>query len=177
MGLGGKNRQSTRRRPSIPHHSRARLRRYVKRCTWSSVEVLIGGEQLRELNSISWDLKVDPDVESRFAAFCELKESTEKAINDLLLSEAQMLGLPPAMAPRRVFDVVSTLGPVRCSCAAAVLGDRNTKPDVLACTLPDGHADWHLDASGSRWRLDHGNLIVQPAATPESFTAEVQVKA
>lgn len=151
MGFGGKNRSKAGRRPGIPHHPRARL----NRGHWHTYT---------------------PAPMGGFEAFRVIADAATAAINHLLLGITQAMGLDASMAPRRVISVDPALEPLRCSCAAAVISDRSTKPDVLACTLPAGHSDWHQDANGTLWRADdEGGLTVQLPGKIEHITTEVRV--
>lgn len=168
MGFGGKNRKATRRVPwKHPHHPRARWARHVKRCTWDRVEVTLDGVPLQDVSEISFETMLDPSA--GFETFASMRKAGEEAINNLMLGITQTMGLDASMAPRFRHDTEN-----RCSAAVAIPdGDEN---DALVCELIDGHDDWHLDTTGSRWREDGGEILVQPAGTVVCFTAEVGVK-
>lgn len=153
MSFGGKRLKATGKRPAIPHHPRARL----NRGHWHTYT---------------------PAPMGGFEAFRVMVDAATAAINHLLLGITQAMGLDASMAPRRVIGVDPAIHPDRCSSAVATPSDRSTKPDVLACTLPAGHSDWHQDANGTLWRADdEGGLTVQLPGKIEHITTEVRVKA
>lgn len=171
MTFGGKNRKATGKRPSIPHHPRARWRRYAKRCTWDRVEITLNGEPLTEVSEISFETMRPPELVGGFTAFEVILKAGEEACSRLMLGITRTMGIDASMASRLVFG-----GNPAAYCTAAVaLPDTGPDLKALVCTLPAGHADWHLDVTGARWRIDHGNLIVQPVAIPEVITTEVRV--
>lgn len=96
MGFGGKNRKATGRRPGIPHHPLARLRRWLERRTWGHVEVSINGVPLQGVSEISFETKLEPKSPAPatgFGRFQALVRATENAINKLLVEKAKDLGL------------------------------------------------------------------------------------
>lgn len=148
MGFGGKNRKSSGRRPSIPHHAKARRARAGR-----------------------WILHA-PDPWAWQKSYRDLMAETEKAIKQIMFNAAA-LGLESTALSRSVFGV--DLVP-RCT-AAVALPDTGPDLKALVCALPAGHDDWHLDTTGARWCEDGAGVIVQPVAMLPIVTTEVRVKA
>lgn len=174
MGFGGKNRKATGRRPGIPHHPLARLRRWLERRTWGHVEVSINGVPMPELTEVTWDAEMKPTPHPSLISFDELVAATERAIEALFIDSTVMLGLDASMAPHRVFGVLPGAPP--CCTAAVALPDTGGDLKALVCTLNKGHGDWHLDVTGARWSDNSGELLVQAVGFPSIITTEVRAK-
>jgi hypothetical protein len=54
MSFGGKRLRATGKRPSIPHHPRAKLRRWLDRRTWGHVEMSLNGIVLLDVDKIGF---------------------------------------------------------------------------------------------------------------------------
>lgn len=54
MSFGGKRLKATGKRPAIPHHPRARLRRLIDRRTWGHVEMSLDGIVLLDVDQIGF---------------------------------------------------------------------------------------------------------------------------
>lgn len=158
MSFGGKRLKATGKRPAIPHHPRARLRRWLDRRTWGHVEMSLDGVPLQGVSEISFETKL---------------ERVQRVVTDALV-EALGSNLRDKMHAFGRYMVRSLMG-LCPECYAIPDGAGGFA--VLRCDKPSGHDDWHQDANGTLWRADDdGGLTVRLPGKIEQVTTTVRVK-